>query len=180
VKFSTSLVKFGSVGDLAIELKKALTAIAAGWNVEHNPDGTHKFPSGRWTPVLGGVGGTSGQAYSLQAGQYARLGGLVIAWYRLRLTAKGGITGNVQIQGLPFRCTSALGPLFGGTGQVVYWTGLATAVVALTHYTLPGTNTAQIVGITAATTTTLTHELLTGDLTDTTDLLGSVTYWTED
>jgi hypothetical protein len=42
VKFSTSLVKFGSVGDLALELKKALTAIAAGWNVEHNPDGTHK------------------------------------------------------------------------------------------------------------------------------------------
>jgi hypothetical protein len=42
VKFSTSLVKFGSVGDLALELKKALTAISAGWNVEHNPDGTHK------------------------------------------------------------------------------------------------------------------------------------------
>jgi hypothetical protein len=42
VKFSTSLVRFGSVGDVALELRKALTAIAAGWNVEHNPDGTHK------------------------------------------------------------------------------------------------------------------------------------------
>ena len=55
-----------------------------------------------FTPVLGGAGGTSGQTYSLQSGRICRVGGLVFWSVAIVLTAKGTITGNVEIQGLPY------------------------------------------------------------------------------
>jgi hypothetical protein len=55
-----------------------------------------------WTPVLGGAGGTSGQTYSLQSGKGCRFGGLVFWQCAIVLTAKGTITGNVEIQGMPY------------------------------------------------------------------------------
>lgn len=55
-----------------------------------------------WTPVLGGSGGTSGQTYAFQSGTGIRIGGLIWWAARLALTAKGTITGNAQLQGLPY------------------------------------------------------------------------------
>lgn len=57
---------------------------------------------GQWTPVLGGDGGTSGQTYSLQRGHYVKIGRLVWVSAYIALTAKGTITGNACILGLPF------------------------------------------------------------------------------
>lgn len=37
-------LNFSSVGALASSVHKALTAIAAGWNIEHRIDGRHKLP----------------------------------------------------------------------------------------------------------------------------------------
>lgn len=73
--------------------------------------------SGSWTPVIGGSGGTSGQAYSVQVGRYRKLNRLMVAWFTVTLSTKGTITGNVQIQGLTgFTSTNTTN--FNGTGFV--------------------------------------------------------------
>ena len=64
------------------------------------------YEEGTWTPVLGGAGGTSGQTYSYQNGSYVKIGKLVSVSFQLGLSAKGTITGNAIIQGLPFTATS--------------------------------------------------------------------------
>lgn len=60
------------------------------------------YEEGTWTPVIGGAGGTSGQTYSVQLGRYVKIGKLVIIQCYATLTAKGTITGNLELQGLPF------------------------------------------------------------------------------
>ena len=60
------------------------------------------FEEGTWTPVVGGVGGTSGQAYSIQKGWYVKKGKEVAVGCYVRMSTKGTITGNLQISGLPF------------------------------------------------------------------------------
>lgn len=60
------------------------------------------YEESTWTPVIGGVSGTSGQTYTSQVGLYTKIGRLVIATFDVTLSVEGTITGNVQIQGLPF------------------------------------------------------------------------------
>jgi hypothetical protein len=67
------------------------------------------YEEGDWTPVIGGSTGTSGQTYDLQAGYYTKVGRLVTVTFRVALTAKGTITGNAQIQGLPYTIKNANG-----------------------------------------------------------------------
>jgi len=67
------------------------------------------YEEGTWTPVIGGSTATSGQTYDLQAGYYTKVGRLVTVTFRVALTAKGTITGNAQIQGLPFAIKAANG-----------------------------------------------------------------------
>lgn len=62
----------------------------------------YDFRTGSWTPVIGGAGGTSGQAYSVQQGRYVKVGGLVWVKFTVTLSTEGTITGDAQIQGLPF------------------------------------------------------------------------------
>jgi hypothetical protein len=64
------------------------------------------YEEGTWTPVLGGSGGTSGQTYSVQQGEYLKIGKWVFVEGRLVLTVLGTITTNAQIQGLPFTSKS--------------------------------------------------------------------------
>jgi len=60
------------------------------------------YEVGTFTPVLGGAGGTSGQTYGLQGGNYVKIGDRVFIDANTSLQAKGTITGNLQVQGLPF------------------------------------------------------------------------------
>jgi len=64
------------------------------------------YEVGTFTPVLGGAGGTSGQSYGLQAGNYVKIGDRVFIDANTSLSTKGTITGNVQISGLPFTSKS--------------------------------------------------------------------------
>jgi hypothetical protein len=175
MKFGTSLVKFGSVGDVALELRKALTAIAAGWNVEHTAEGTHAFPEQSWTPVIGGSTSTTGQTYSAQLGRVIRTGALVTAFFDVTLTAKGTIVGSLQISGLPWAIRSHQP----GVGVLPFWSGMNTAFVLLTGYGDAGTTKMTLIGQTAA-ATGLNTLLSTADITNTTNLVGSITYLTED
>src|SRR3990167_146153 len=63
--------------------------ITAGWNIEHTPQGSHQFPTGSWTPVIGGKDGTSGQAYAFQQGRHVDMGGAVLAEIYVELSTEG-------------------------------------------------------------------------------------------
>lgn len=64
---------------------------------------------GTWTPTIGSSGGTSsGNTYSVQQGDYTRIGALCICTFRVVLSAKdAGMSGVVQIAGLPFPADAA-------------------------------------------------------------------------
>jgi len=89
------------------------------------------YEEGTWTPVLGGSGGTSGQTYGFREGKYTKVGNVVTCVALVQLSAKGTITGNLQIQGFPFqffgypatglgytsKWTSAVGSYIGFSGD---------------------------------------------------------------
>jgi hypothetical protein len=60
------------------------------------------YEEGTFTAVLGGSGGTSGQTYTFRQAKYTKVGNLVTCVVLVQVAAKGTITGNLQIQGLPF------------------------------------------------------------------------------
>ena len=112
-----TLAKASPPGNVS-QLLTALKTIGLFGGVSGGGIGQLKFPStqnpssdantlddyeeGVWTPVIGGAGGTSGQTYVTQAGLYVKIGQLVVLYGSIELSAKGTITGNVVISGLPF------------------------------------------------------------------------------
>lgn len=128
------------------------------------------YEEGSWTPVIGGSGGTSGQTYGTQTGRYIKIGKLVIAQFQCVLTAKGTITGNVEIQGLPFTSDT------GSTAiESVYFGTLATNWIHLVTRVLAGATVASVVGNGAAAANNGTN-LVTADIANATSLEGTITY----
>lgn len=132
------------------------------------------YEEGSWTPVIGGSGGTSGQAYSIQRGLYLKIGQLVWAGFELTLSNKGTITANVQIQGFTFAANTAQGNYF----SVPYWNTLGTAVVAITGYLQASTSVLTLYKITAANVSSDASVMVTADITNTTSLAGVTCYRT--
>lgn len=59
------------------------------------------YQEGTWEPTLRG-GATPGNAtHTIQDGFYRRIGTTVLAWFTVRITATGGMAGDVLITGLP-------------------------------------------------------------------------------
>lgn len=127
---------------------------------------------GSWTPVLGGAGGTSGQTYTVQVGRYIKTGQLVQAQCYAVLSAKGTITGNVQIQGLPFVSENTAN-LY--AHAAVYWNNTATSWVNLQGYIPSNTSAITIVGNAAAAIGSSTN-LTTADIGNTTQMMVTILY----
>lgn len=127
------------------------------------------YEEGTWTPVIGGAGGQSGQAYSGQTGTYVKIGGLVHVTFIATLTTKGTITGAVQIQGLPF-------PVGGAAANAIipYYIGLNTSWVTIGGHAFNASSAINLYGNTAAAVTVA--PLATGDISNTTEIRGSMTY----
>lgn len=130
------------------------------------------YEEGTWTPVLGGSGGTTGQTYSFQVAAYTKIGKRVQVEGYLVLTAKGTITGNLQIQGLPFTQQNTTN-LF-ATGSFSYWQALNTNWVYLTLQGSPNTTIAGVWGLTAAGATLI--QPTTADVTNTTQVAFNFSY----
>jgi hypothetical protein len=127
---------------------------------------------GTWVPVIGGTGGTSGQTYTTQVGTFLKIGRLVMVEGRAILSAKGTITGNVQVQGLPFPTAT------GSNDQVIAAriNALATTWVSL-QLAANATATAwYVVGRTVA--AAQDGLLVTADITNTTDITMTGTFIT--
>ena len=130
------------------------------------------YEEGTWTPVIGGDGGTSGQSYSIQTGRYVKIGRFVHAYCNVVLSAKGTITGNVEIQGFPFTSenTANLSPAL----KITYWNNLATSFVALGGFMSNNVTAAGVRGATAA-ATALT-QLTTTDIGNTSQFVCDIFY----
>lgn len=106
------------------------------------------FEESTWTPVLGGSGGTSGQAYNIQLGRYQKVGRRVKVNFYIQLSTLGTITTNAQIQGLPFasaNVTNLNSPL-----AITYWDTLTSTVVFMGGVLAPNSTAATIYLATAA------------------------------
>jgi hypothetical protein len=152
------------------------------------PTGQIKFPStqnassdvntlddyeeGSWTPVLGGASGTSGQTYSIQNGHYVKIGQMVIATFQTTLTAKGTITGDVVVSGLPFTAQNVSSIFWVAPVQ---WFGLATNWVNVIGLLQPNTTIMLIRGATAAGTANSTS-LAASDIGNSTSVIGTIVY----
>jgi len=127
------------------------------------------YEEGTWTPVIGGSGGESGQSYSNQEGTYIKIGQNVTVWFDVTLSAKGTITTTLQIKGLPF---TSLNRVF--SGVISFWSNLNTAVVTLNLVMAASSTAATPFGTVAAVTTAISFT--TADVTDTTRLVGTISY----
>lgn len=130
------------------------------------------YEEGTFTPVLEGSGGTSGQTYTTQLGWYVKIGQQVNATFYVHLSAKGTITGDVIISGLPF-VASGLTGYFGGAA-ISYWGNFNTALVALVGLIPISASYVLLRGAAAATASVTT--LATASITDTTQVVGFVSY----
>lgn len=128
-----------------------------------------------WTPVLGGSGGTSGQTYAAngQKGFYVKKGKDVTATFRLELSAKGTITGDVQLQGLPFATDNLTNHY---TITLLGFQNLAVNHITVTALIGPNATVATLYGLTAAAASNLTTALATADIADTTVMYGTFMY----
>lgn len=139
-------------------------------NASSNANTLDDYDERSWTPVLGGAGGTSGQTYTTQLGRAVKTGRKVCATFQVTLSAKGTITGAVQIQGLPYTADATVG----ASAALPYYVTLNTNWVSLGGYLFPSTTALAIYGNTAAAATVTA--LATGDITNTTEIRGTVTY----
>ena len=69
---------------------------------------------GTWTPVLNFGGATTGITYSVQTGNYYRIGTLYYVEFSITLTNKGSATGNATISGLPASTAAAAAGMTAG------------------------------------------------------------------
>ena len=128
------------------------------------------YEEGSWTPVIGGSGGTSGQTYSSQLGRYVKIVKLVIFQAYVALTFEGTITGNVQIQGLPFTEGDA------NFACVPFnWQALATSMVNVVGRVESSTTVITVFGLTAGAISSETNMTAT-DIGNTTAFMISGSY----
>jgi hypothetical protein len=163
--------------DEALTLAAALTLTAgqlvfpATQNASGNANTLDDYEEASWTPVLGGAGGTSGQTYSVQSGRAIKVGKKVTAWFRCVFTAKGTITGQLQLQGLPYTIVSDSN--YAPLGHASW----ADSVTGFTNLLVAGVNnttTANFfyVGAAAVNVTSV----VTGDIGNTTAINGVIEY----
>lgn len=131
------------------------------------------YEEGSWAPVIGGAGGTSGQTYSTQGGFYTKVGRLVVASGVAILSAKGTITGNVEIQGLPV----AAGNLTNFFAVLpLEWRALNTNWVNIVARVASTGAVAIVEGATAAGVANTTA-LTTADITNTSGFVFTIIYF---
>ena len=100
----TNLAVLGTAGGTMTGLltTNGQVAFPATQNPSSDVNTLDDYEEGTWTPVMGGSGGTSGQSYSTQVGYYVKIGKQVTVTWTTTISTVGTITGNLQIQGLPF------------------------------------------------------------------------------
>ena len=105
------------------------------------------YEEGTWTPVLGGDGGESGQAYAAQQGYYRKVGDIVFFTFYVQLSNAGSPGLEAVLKGLPF---SIAGQRGAGSAFVSDFANLGINVVDLTLRTAENSTQCYFRHLTAA------------------------------
>ena len=92
-----------------------------------------------WTPVLSGSTTAGNPTYTTRYGRYIKIGPLVLAWFAIVITNKGGMAGNLKLGGFPVTTNM-------GTGQVrqdVSSTGITVSNMTGLKLLIPTSDTAM-------------------------------------
>lgn len=84
------------------------------------------YETGTWTPTLTLGGGNTGMTYSVQDGNYTRIGNICHLNGIITLSAKGSSTGQVDLNGFPFAAANT------ASSQQTFVIGYASSVTGLT------------------------------------------------
>jgi len=167
--FPVAILTLSNAG--LVSLNNGQLSFPATQQASTNANTLDDYEEGTWTPVIGGAGGNGSQSYSVQMGSYVKIGQFVYASFNVTLSNKGaGITGALQIQGLPFTVLSVTNyfpPVF-----INYWTSAGIALSGMGGY-CSGT-VCNVYGVAAAATS-----VSAGDNTwinNTTQFLGAAAY----
>jgi len=133
------------------------------------------YEEGTWTPVLAGSSGVSGQSYYQQAGRYTKIGNICIAEFDAGLTALGTVSGNAQINGLPFSAANT-GDISQGSGSLSLFASLATSLVSANIGPQPNGNWINLRGLTAASGSTTNSFVATAFFNSSSRLSGTIIY----
>ena len=142
-------------------------------NASTNVNTLDDYEEGTWTPVIGGSGGQSGQAYTHQVGSYIKIGRQVTCWFDVLLSTLGTVTTNVQISGLPVASENVTNSH--GGGAITFYSGMTSAVNAFYISVAPNTSVVAMNWAAGAATGSGAF-LAQADLSNTTRFRGFVTY----
>jgi hypothetical protein len=134
------------------------------------------YEEGTWTPTITGFNqATPTQTYSVQSGNYTKVGNLVTAHFVVTLSDKGNIASAsgayTFITGLPFNHAGSTA----GTGVMWGWEALANAVSHVAA-DISSTNTLAWLTELQGTSATGTTYMNTSQITDTTSFRGTLIY----
>lgn len=186
-KSTTDVVEASHPNDLQDEVTAIETDLIAAFPGGGADGGQMKFPAtqnasadvntlddyeeGTWTPTIGGTTSESGQVYSTQAGRYIKVGKLVTVFGRVTLSTLGTITGDVRIKGLPFTSVNAAPS---ASASISFFAGLTTSIISIFGFVQPNTTAMDLrYRATAGTSLSIFAQ---ADLSNTTDIVFSVTY----
>jgi hypothetical protein len=154
------------------QFDRIIARIGGVWQIEHTDNGSHRFRSGDWTPIIGGATSETGQAYTRQSGRITRIGSQVMGFADVILSTKGTIVGNLRIKGLPFAVPSTV---TAKGANACLFSGLNTNWVQVLVTPASGTTSLSVLGNTAAATSNLTP-LTTADVSNTARFIFSFSY----
>lgn len=104
-------------GNVVVTTGKTITAVSG---IIFSNETLSQYDEGTWTPTIFGSGTAGTPTYSDQSGTYTRIGRDCLFQYRVAITAKTGIAGNIAIGGLPFTINASFNASLG----IGYYAGL--------------------------------------------------------
>lgn len=146
----------------------------ASQNASADANALDDYEEGTWTPTVTADGGASSQTYTTQLGTYVKVGQLVTVSFYIVLSAKGTLTGNVQIGALPFTSSSAAATMsFNGS---VLFANLATSFVGMWLDLRQNSTAAYLRPLTAAATDNINTTVVTANVNNNSTFAGTLTY----
>ena len=173
-----SLTIAGASGDVTVNTGDLIFGTAGKGIVlgattnEHN-NTLDDYEQGSWTPAISGSGGTADTAYSTQVGGYTKVGNIVTANFHVKFSDEGTLTSTIRISGLPFIGNG--GPQY-QTAAVV--SGLMNIDADQQLVAMQYAGNAFLYLFLQEPQLTLTQVTGNGSFTDTSEIAGSVSYFT--
>ncbi len=107
------------------------------------------YEEGTWTPALSASSGSA--TYTTQAGEYIKIGQLVIASFNLVVNSINTLSGPLNLTGLPFTVKNTTGARAGGA---LRWTNAASSLYEVSVEAIENTTTAKLLCTAGASTST--------------------------